>query len=137
MNTMTPDEFNRRYGPRASSKSKYGAVKTEYAGVRYDSRGEARRAESLDMLVAAGECLDWVRQPKVALGVPELTYRPDFLVIPARGKPWYEDFKGAETPEFRKNARLWARYGRLELRVVRASGRGFEIARVITPGADG
>lgn len=40
--------------PSKSKRSKYGAVKVEIDGTKYDSRKEARRGEELKMLERAG-----------------------------------------------------------------------------------
>ena len=100
--------------------NKFGARGTYYEGVRYASKAEAERAEVLDLLMASGEIIWWIRQPTLYLGCAENVYRPDFLVIPAKGLPWLEDWKGAETQKFKRDKRLWRRYGRLELRVLKA-----------------
>lgn len=115
--------------------SKYRSKRTEYNGVNYASRAEARRARELDLLLKAGKILDWIGQPTCRLGVPENVYRPDFLVIAgleAIGfrdtlgglmreagalRAWYEDVKGHETQKFKRDCKLWAAYGRLPLHV--------------------
>jgi hypothetical protein len=104
--------------------SKYRAKRTEYNGVLYASKAEANRAAELDLLLKAGNILDWIPQPMVRLGVPENVYRPDFLVIAQRGgvlghggDAWYEDVKGAETAKFKRDKKLWKAYGRLPLHV--------------------
>lgn len=61
--------------------TKYRAAPTVYGGVKYASKAEAARAAELDLLLKAGEIVDWIGQPTVRLGVPENVYRPDFLVI--------------------------------------------------------
>ena len=42
--------------------NKYGAKKTEYRGVVYDSKWEAQKAYELDMLQRAGKITDLQRQ---------------------------------------------------------------------------
>lgn len=42
--------------------SKYHNIKTEYNGIKYDSKKEAQFAQDLDMLKRAGEIKDWKRQ---------------------------------------------------------------------------
>jgi hypothetical protein len=95
-------------------------------GVRYASKAEAARAAELDQLKRAGEILTWIGQPTVRLGVPENVYRPDFLVIPSPGLPWFEDVKGHETAKFRRDKKLWARYGDLPLNIIK-KGRVVEV----------
>jgi len=107
-------------------RNKFNAKPTVYNGVRYASKAEAARAQELDLKLFACKIVDWIGQPTVRLGVPENVYRPDFLVIPATGLPWYEDVKGRETAKFRRDKKLWAAYGRLELRII-TGGRVVEI----------
>lgn len=118
--------------------SKYRAQRTEYNGISYASKAEAARAMELDLLLRAGEIVEWIGQPTVRLGIPENVYRPDFLVI---GKysvhyrrqihcaSWYEDIKGMETPKFRRDKKLWKVYGRLPLHII----KGGKVVEVITP----
>jgi hypothetical protein len=110
-------------------RPKYKAEPSIYNSVRYASRAEASRAAELDILLKAGRILAWFGQITVRLGVPENIYRPDFLVIPSDGVPWFEDVKGFETPKFRRDKKLWKAYGRLELRVIRNGG----VVETITP----
>lgn len=123
------------------SPSKYRAIRTVYAGVSYQSKAEAARAAELDLLLKAGEIVDWIGQPKVRLGVPENVYVPDFLVLTwvpqalradgGQGMiyPHYEDVKGVETPKFRRDKSLWKAYGRLPLRII----KGGRVVEIITP----
>lgn len=108
---------------------KYRAQATVYAGIRYDSKAEAARAKELDLLVATGEILWWIRQPRLYLGCAENVYVPDFLVIPVNGRPWAEDIKGVETQKFKRDKRLWRSYGRLELRII----RGGQMVEIVNP----
>jgi hypothetical protein len=106
--------------------SKYQNVRTVYDGVRYDSRAEARRAAELDLLVKIGEITGWTRQVTFRLGCPENTYRVDFLVFGVcNGKQvvWAEDVKGVETQTFKRNKRLWARYGPCPLHILKTKGQ--------------
>ena len=103
--------------------SKYRAVKTEYMGVLYDSRAEAKRAAELDMLVKTDSILWWIRQPPFTLGVPENKYRPDFLVVRHDGVH-VEDVKGVRTAKFNRDVKLWRKYGPCPLHIV---GKTFEI----------
>lgn len=98
-------------------RPKYRNTPTMYRGQRYDSKAEAEFAQLLDTSLLAGEILEYVRQPVVRLGVPENVYRPDFLVIPRVGVPYYVDVKGVETAKFKRDKKLWSAYGRLALLV--------------------
>lgn len=113
--------------PRRRS-SKYHNVWTRYNGVPYQSKAEAKRAQELDWLMKAGEVLKVERQPLFHLGCPENVYRGDFLVTGRDGSRWVEDVKGYVTPKFKRDVRLWQRYGTLPLHII----TGKE-TRVVTP----
>lgn len=108
--------------------SKWNAVRTEYGGQVYDSKGEAGYAAHLDRLQAAGAIAAWRRgEPWTLLDGPRradrITYRPDFEVWDGRGGFRVVDFKGAITREFRLKAKLWrAVYPTVPLYIVRADG---------------
>jgi hypothetical protein len=109
---------------------KYGAVRTEYAGEVYDSRGEAEHARRLDLLKAAGAITDWRRgEPWTLLESPTgrkrdgISYTPDYHVWTPAGGFYVLDFKGVLTREFRLKAKLWkAVYPTIPLVVVKADG---------------
>jgi hypothetical protein len=109
--------------------TKYRSQPRRYNGILYASRAEAARAEELDLLVAAGELVWWIRQPTLYLGCAENVYRPDFLVIPVKGRPFFEDVKGVETQKFARDKKLWRSYGRLELRII----KGGSVVEIIDP----
>lgn len=113
--------------------NKFGARATTYNGVRYDSRAEARFAQKLDLLVAAGEVAYWLGQPRVQLGRIG-AYRPDFLVWPhpsaggGGGGAYFVDVKGCEPKEFAWIRKLWPVHGPGLLVLVKADGTREEIA---------
>lgn len=109
-------------------------LRRTYEGKTYASRAEMLYAVHLVRLLAAREVIDYVEQPRLWLGVRLNVYVPDFLVVPARGVPYYVDVKGVETPAFRRNKRLWRVYGRLDLHVVQVDRSGKPSTReVVTP----
>ncbi len=77
--------------------------------------------------------LDYIEQPRISLGVRENVYVPDFLLIPHPHVelPYYVDVKGVETPAFKKVKKLWARYGRLDLHIVKLVGKKFKTSEII------
>ncbi len=97
--------------------TKYRSKPTIYNGVRYASKAEADRAETLDILIRCEEIAIWIPQPKFRLGVPENIYVADFFVVHTDGSYWVEDVKGYETPKFKRDKKLWKAYGpcRLDL----------------------
>lgn len=93
-------------------RSKYGAQKTEYDGIVFDSKHEAMRWRELALLQRAGEITDLQRQVKYIL-VPAqkdesgkiaeraVSYVADFVYRDARsGEVVVEDAKGMHTREY-------------------------------------
>jgi len=103
---------------------KYKAIRTDYKGVNYASKWEARCAAMLDIDDTV-HC--WFRQIKVPLG-PDFTTVIDFLVISniCGVEPYFVEAKGPMTNRFRHVCRLWRKYGLLNL-VIRRHGRREEV----------
>ena len=101
--------------PSGGKPSKYRARKTAYNGITYDSAAEARRAQELDALIEAGQVRWYVRQPTFRLGCPENVYRADFIVCYPGGGCQVEDVKGYRTAKFKRDIKLWRRYGPMML----------------------
>lgn len=95
---------------------KYGAKRTEYNGVMYDSKMESRYAHYLDMLLKAKEIKGWQRQiaiPLIVNGEKICTIRVDFEVECLDGSKEFREVKGAETRDFKiKWKLLKATYGK-------------------------
>lgn len=90
------------------SRSKYGAIRTEFGGIVFASKAEARYAAELMILQRAGEIVDIEYQPSIEL-VPRpnlVRYVADFLVTYRDGRKEWIDVKGMETPVFRLKMRL-------------------------------
>lgn len=138
------------FGRRASKYGKYGVSAPgdrTFLGRTYASKLECERARQLEQYYQAQEIELWLPQPKFTLGIPEMTYRGDFLVVArgdfwnntvltAVGDPvvrapntwrvwWVEDVKGVETPAFKKTVQLWRRYGPGPLVVLKSSKYGW------------
>jgi hypothetical protein len=89
-------------------------------------------AKQLYCLRAMGDIKDFVQQPRLWLGVPENIYIPDFLVVPKESlDPYYIDIKGMETQKFRRDKKLWASYGWLDLHVIKKQGKNFKTVEVV------
>ena len=94
-------------------KSKYGAVKTEVDGIKFDSKHEASRYEELRLLEQAGEIINLRLQvpfeliPKSKYGMP-IRYIADFTYNDLNGQLIVEDAKGVKTPVYRLKRRLMA-----------------------------
>lgn len=91
-------------------------------GKTYASKAEMQFAVHLHAMHAAGEFRMILEQPPIRLGLPENTYRPDFMTVARNGDVEFIDVKGQETQAFRKIMQLWREYGPGNLRVIRKAG---------------
>lgn len=108
------------------------ASERQYLGRTFGSKAEMQYCMMLERMVDEEIILDYVCQPKVWLGVPENVYIPDFLVLPVGAPAHYVDVKGVETSKFKRDKKLWARYGRLALHIVKSQGNArFKTSEVI------
>lgn len=92
-----------------SAKSKYKNVKQTYDGYSYDSRLEAQKAHELDLLVKAGEIVEWERQFKVSIeydGKKICDYYCDFRALLPDGSYELIEIKGMETAVYRLKRKL-------------------------------
>ena len=110
-------------------RSKYNVKKTPYNGRIYDSESEAKRAEELDNDPRVAW---WIPQVAIELGLPENKYKVDFVVamesteaadlgpVARMGlvRIHAEDVKGKETAKFRRDRKLWAKYGPFPLHII-------------------
>lgn len=103
-------------------KNKYNAQKTEYNGVIYDSKAEARRAQELDILLASGYISDLKRQEKLDFFVNNkkmFTYIPDFTYFDnTKQIHVYEDVKGVQTPVFRIKKKCIEAYYNIKIDII-------------------
>lgn len=99
--------MTRLSGPNPNNK--YGAIKTEYGGVLYDSKFEAKIAQELDLRVKTGEFSSVTRQVPLSLrayGGLVCTYRIDFVALRPDGTLDYIEVKGKVLPDWRIKWRL-------------------------------
>lgn len=88
---------------RQINSNKYNAKKTNYNGMKFDSKGEAGYCEQLDWRIKAGEIMSYERQYKIPLvvnGVLIFTYYADFLVTGKHGEKEIHEYKGLRLPLF-------------------------------------
>lgn len=119
----------RAMGIDVPARNKYGARKTMYNGVKYDSRAEADRAAELDAMLKAGQVTWWLRQVQIPLGAPGVSLKVDFLVaIRNIGGPIIlaQEVKGVETERFRVLKKLWPKFGPFPLHIIR-NGKTVEV----------
>ena len=99
-----------------------------WRGKTYDSKLEMIYGQWLWMMVDQDEIVEVVEQPKVAL-TEDFAFKPDFLIIGQSSQPpclgYYVDVKGVETRDFKRVARLWAKYGRLPLHIIKKANNPF------------
>lgn len=110
---LTKDQYAALMAKRP--KSKYGNVRTEVDGEKFDSKREANRYLALKAQESAKAISGLRRQVKYPLTVKgELicTYKADFVYHNAHGDLVVEDSKGVRTPTYRIKAKLFrACYG--------------------------
>jgi len=93
--------------------NKFHAIKTEYGGVRYDSKREAEYARELDLRMHAqgkDRVETWERQirfPLIVNGLKICTYVCDFLVRYADGRRELVEVKGMQTEIFKLKLKLF------------------------------
>jgi len=83
-------------GGRCAPRSKYGAIKTEVDGIKFDSRREARVYQQLKLMEKGGVVKSFERQKvyKFEGNGARITYRADFVVTFADGHVEVWDAKG-------------------------------------------
>ena len=94
--------------------NKYGAIKTEYNGERYDSKFEASVARDLDIRLKANEIKGWERQYKVEMWACDCngnramkkSHKIDFRIHEHDGSFTLLEAKGVETSDY-KERRNW------------------------------
>lgn len=118
--------YGRKYtsgqvSPTKPKKSKYGAVKTEVDGIKFDSKHEAKRYQELRLLEQAGEITNLRLQvpfeliPKSKYGMP-IRYIADFMYNDRNGQLIVEDAKGVKTPVYRLKRRMMAEIYNIEIK---------------------
>jgi len=95
--------------------NKFGAKKTVWNGIQYDSKLEAGYAHDLDLLKKAGQVKDIQRQVRFSLDVNKIhiaNYIADFVVTLPNGQKQVHETKGFSTDVFRMKWKLMeALYG--------------------------
>ena len=110
---------------------KYRNVPTVHDGIRFHSKGEAKRYAELKLLQKAGKIDQLKLQPAFPMWVNRelvCTYIADFEYAAKEKDGWVrvvEDFKGKETPEYKIKKKLFkALYGWLRFVESRATSTG-------------
>ena len=96
---------------RSGARSgKFNAKITEVDGIKFRSKREAKRYQTLKMLLLAGAIHDLSLQPRfpfIVNGTLICTYVADFLYKDAKGQEVVEEVKGFQTPEYKIKAKLF------------------------------
>lgn len=92
-------EQYKEYQQKGSKKSKYGAVKTQIDGYKFDSKKEADYYTELKIRLQANDIKGFCLQPIFILA-PGLKYKADFIVFLNDGTTEIIDVKGFKTKEY-------------------------------------
>ena len=93
-----------------TSGNKYGAIKTEYNGVVYHSKKEAKYAQELDLRVRGHDIKSWEGQIKCPIVVNKIkicTYIVDFKILHNDDTEEYIEVKGKWTSTARLKVKLF------------------------------
>jgi hypothetical protein len=114
------------FHPGRKATHKFGAVRTERAGIKFDSKAEADYHDVLQLAAQAGDLVGLMRQPVFYL--PGGTrYVADFLCFWADGRVDTRDVKGMETEGFGiKWREVQAAYPFMTFVKVKRSGKGWK-----------
>jgi hypothetical protein len=110
------------------TRNKYGARRTEYLGIIWDSAAEANYAAILELQRKGGKIARWERgTAQILIDGPNrsrrVTYKPDFIVYYGDQTREAIDVKGCVPRDFRIKALLWEqRFPNLPLRVIDRDG---------------
>lgn len=87
------------------TRHKFNAAPTEYRGMRFASKKEAKYAQELDLRIKAGEVLFYLKQ--VPFHLPgKVIYRVDFAEFRADETVHFVDVKGYRTSEYRMKKKM-------------------------------
>ena len=115
-------------------RSKYGAIRVEYDGHKFDSKLEAARYKQLKLMEKAGQLTNLELQPKFPCevnGKKICTYISDFRYTLKNGKEVVEDVKGVETAVFKLKKKLVeALYPDVKIQIVK-NPRFFVVADLV------
>jgi hypothetical protein len=110
-------------GGTGGRRNKYGAIRTLYKDVLYDSRAEADFAAYLDRLVLAKIIRSHIRQVPYVLAKGAV-YRADFCVSALNGTVIAIDVKGADTAVSRLKRKLVKSIHGVDVVIVKAQSDG-------------
>lgn len=93
-------------------RPKYGNVKVEFHGQKFDSEGELKVYKDLKLQELSGDIRSVIRQVSLPLQGSNRRMRIDFLIVNKDGSIRWCDFKGYATPEWMaKRDQIQSAYG--------------------------
>lgn len=102
---------------RRYAGNKYGNIKTEVDGIKFDSKKEANRYQELKVLKSIGKIENLKLQPRYELqpkyringrNIRNLEYKADFEYVDRKtGEIITEDVKGMKTPVYKIKKKLF------------------------------
>lgn len=118
--------------------NKFGNKKTELAGRTFDSKAEAALFLRLSLEEREGRIRDLSHHPgTVFLSGARIQYRPDFrYVVCETGETHWAEYKGFETPSWRKNLRLWRTLGPGPLHIWKGGSTALKLIETVIPKSD-
>lgn len=121
------------WGKRNGKEKKYGNKKTELAGRTFDSRAESALFLRLSLEEREGRISNLAHQPgTVFLTAARIQYRPDFSFT-ENGETCWAEFKGYETPAWRKNLKLWRVAGPGKLYIWKGNASYLALVETVIP----
>jgi hypothetical protein len=93
----------------ANRNGKYNAIRTNYDGISFDSKGECERYKQLKYLESIGEILNLrlkIVHKLICNDVHICSYESDFEYDEKDGTHIVEDYKGFRTKEFKIKSKL-------------------------------
>jgi Protein of unknown function (DUF1064) len=115
-------------------KNKYHAVRSEFAGRSFDSKGERDCYQMLLLMQKAGEISNIECQVSVRLGPNKRRWIMDFKYFDNRlNEEVWADFKGFETDRWQHLLDLWTLEGPARLRVYKGKGLQIVVSEEIIP----
>lgn len=117
---------------KSNTNSKYKNVTTIVDGIIFDSKAEAAYYAELKLRERAGLIKIKQLQPAIKMTQAQIKYISDFAIIEDGCEVWI-DVKGVSNAVFLLKKRLYKKYGKNILRIVKKNNDRFDLLEEITP----
>lgn len=101
---LTPEQYDaivaRQNLPQVPARAKYGNVRVEYDGHKFDSKRERDHYIKLERLKAAKMIRGFAHQVSIPLPSGKRRMRIDFMIVEKDGRIRWEDSKGHATKDW-------------------------------------